>query len=207
MYHLVLRRSSTSSTDPSQAGQEAGAPPSIEADRGGPSSLRHAPCDPRAAPPPYRRPRSVRVHPRSDAPLDAVQHAVLRLIHLDPRLTADAHLERLVALVAVFLPQSTPQRVGAALAQLRRWVTAAAVDTDAFRAAAIVGSPDVSRCRRLFNALVRSARPGSWPAHRVEQAWPTVVRLLGNAVDPMAPSPGGVTPTSPRNDGIDGRRS
>jgi hypothetical protein len=207
MYHLVLRGQSTPSTGPSQAGQEASARPSIEADSTDSSRLRHAPHDPRAAPPPYRRPRSVRVHPRSDAPLDAVEHAVLRLIHLDPRLTADAHRERLVALVAVFLPQSTPQPVGAALDHLRRWVTAAAVDTDAFRAAAIVGSPDVARCRRLFNALVRSARPGSWPAPRVEQAWPMVAALLGHPVDPTAPSPGGVTPTSPRNDGIDGRPS
>jgi hypothetical protein len=207
MYHLVLRRPPTPSTDPSQAGQEASARPSIEADGTDSSRLRHAPCDPRAAPRPYRRPRSVRVHPRSDAPLDATQHAVLRLIHLDPRLTADVQRERLVALVAVFLPQSTSPRVGAALEQLRRWVTAAAVDTDAFRAAAIVGSPDIARCRRLFNALVHSARPGSWPAPRVEQASPTVAALLGHPVDPTAPSPGGLTPTSPRNDGIDGRPS
>jgi hypothetical protein len=192
MYHLVLRRPSTASTDPNQAGQGAGARPSIEADRGGSSRQRNALNDPHATPPPYRRPRSVRVHPRSDAPLDAVQHAVLRLIHLDPRLTADAHRQRLAALVAVFLPHSSPQCVGAALDQLRRWVTAAAVDTDAFRAAAIVGSPDIARCRRLFNALVRSARPGSWPAPRVEQAWPMVAALLGHPVDPTEPNPEGV---------------
>lgn len=130
------------------------------------------------------RQRATRSHPRSDAPLRSVEYVVLRLVHLDPRLTTKPHRDRLFLLVQIFLPQRSPHRIGRALAKLRDLQSAAAIDTDAFTVGAAESDPKLNRCRRLFDDLVRGSQPGIWPAGRSEIEWPRFARLLGHVIHP-----------------------
>jgi hypothetical protein len=57
---------------------------------------------------------------------------VLRLIHLDPRLTTKEHRDRLVQVVGLCGWAQSAARLGRVLDRLQRWSQAAAIITDAF---------------------------------------------------------------------------
>lgn len=202
MNNLVLRAGSTSSTARTQVRLGRSDEPKIEAELGGPSSQIDARAVARdslgmpAASPPWRKRRMKRVRPRSDATLSPTEQVVLRLIHVDPRLTVPAHAARLRALARVFLPTVLRTEITKALKELHHLQAAAAIETDAFVVGDRVMPPELSVCRRMFNDLLRASQAQRWPAGRADREWPTVARLFALATGTQALA-------SPTHDALD----
>ncbi|MEX1826893.1 hypothetical protein [Luteibacter sp. CQ10] len=187
MNNLVLRAGSTSSTARKEAKLERSVAQVIEAELSGPSSQLDARVGTSdspgasAASPRWPKRRMKRVRPWSDAWLSPTEQVVLRLIHVDPRLTVPDHVARLRDLVTVFLPAASRAEVKRALKDLHGLQAAGAIDTNAFVVGDRVALPELPVCRRMFNGLVRASQEQRWPAGQIEREWPTVQHLLGQA--------------------------
>jgi hypothetical protein len=143
----------------------------------------------------------------STAPLKAIEHYVLMLIDLDPRLATREHRPRLYVTLALFPPRRSHQRVGHAMARSRDLVAAGAVHTQAFVAQSDHVSPSRTACERLFAVLLDASIARDETTEVMRQRKVKFLRMFGylataqNVDDASQPGPEAVasaalTPTT-----------